>query len=144
MSAQALKKTSNNAGRKPSLTPQIQANIVKLIQMGSYVNIAASAVGIGERTFYDWMAKGKEGKKPYVQFSQAIEKAKGECETLLLSKLMKAIDQGDWKAAAWMLERKYTERWGRPIQVDHTQTNNVMVLSHANIMLLLNKARQAG
>lgn len=52
------------AGRRSKLTPERGDKIVKLIKGGNYVQVACAAVGISEKTFYNWAtaARGVEGR----------------------------------------------------------------------------------
>jgi hypothetical protein len=58
------------------------------------------------------MRRGGRGKKPYAAFSAAVEKALAEAESRDLATILKASAK-NWTAAAWRLERRYPERYGR-------------------------------
>lgn len=56
---------------------------------------------------------------PFVVFALAVEKAEAAFEARALSAIQKAALGADgkpqsWQAAAWLLERKYPEQYGRP------------------------------
>jgi hypothetical protein len=57
-------------------------------------------------------SKGKKKEQPYVEFSNAVEKAMAEAEVAGVNAIVVAAAR-HWQAAAWMLERKHPERWGR-------------------------------
>ena len=97
----------NGAGRKLSLTPEKQKRAADAIALGSTYEIAASYAGIGLRTFYTWMARGQRGEQPYEQFWQAIKKAESRGAIQSLSKVITAAQDGNWQAAAWLLERRH-------------------------------------
>jgi type IV secretory pathway TrbF-like protein len=109
------KKTGN---KKPvsrgKLTPQIEADIVELIKAGNYVDHACSTVGIHKSTYYDWLAKAKASTRynKYVRFSDAVEKAQGWSIARDVAIITKASEKY-WQAAAWKLERKHPDRFGR-------------------------------
>jgi transposase-like protein len=46
-------------GRRSSLTPEVHARIVELLEEGLAIVVVCQLVGIGERTFYDWMSRGE-------------------------------------------------------------------------------------
>lgn len=101
--------------RKTKLTKDLQDRIVMAIQAGNYAKIAAEMVGIGETTFYRWMEEGSkpEGRKLYREFRESIKRAEAQAEVANVARIRQAADDGTWQAAAWYLERKHNERWGR-------------------------------
>lgn len=116
------------AGRPTKLTPQVQAKIVQAIVGGNDITVAAAYAGIGESTFYAWLERGRKERArlaaspnarpraketPFVEFLASIEKAQADAETRNVALIAKAAQDGTWTAAAWWLERKYPERWGR-------------------------------
>lgn len=102
------------------LTPELQQKICGLIQAGNYAKTAALACGIAESTYYLWLAKGKKAKRgQYHDFYQAIEQAQAEGEMKLVSVIAESSLES-WQAAAWMLERKFPQAWGRKERVEHS------------------------
>ncbi len=103
----------DGAGRPSKLTPEVQAKIIQAISSGNTRKTSAAYAGIGERTLMTWLAhKGPQ----YVQFQQAIEKA--EAEAVVVSVLtIRSAARDSWQAAAWWLERRYPDEWGRKDRV---------------------------
>jgi ABC-type cobalamin/Fe3+-siderophores transport system ATPase subunit len=102
------------AGRPTKLTPQTQARIVQAIVGGNDITVAAAYAGIGKTTFYEWLERGRKAKTgPFAAFADAIQKAQADAETRNVALIAKAAQDGTWTAAAWWLERKHPERWGR-------------------------------
>ena len=97
---------------KSKLTPELQEKILRHLRIGAYVETAAACVGISRDTFYQWMKKGARGQKPYVAFAQAVDQALAESEARDLGTILKA-SQASWQAAAWRLERRFPDRYGR-------------------------------
>lgn len=109
------------------LTPEMTERVAKYIRAGNFIETASAASGIHKSTLYDWLKRGarerqrvaasatarvRKSEALYVAFSEAIEKAQAESEArdiLLIGQAAKS----DWKAAAWRLERKYPQRFGR-------------------------------
>lgn len=118
-------------GRPTKLTPELQDEICKVIRSGNYIETAAAFAGINKTTLYDWMKRGAREKErieknprakirkteePFVEFSNAIEKALAHAEIRDVAIIGKAAEE-NWQAAAWRLERKFPERWGRKVMV---------------------------
>lgn len=105
--------------RPPRLTNKIRENIYKGIRLGLTYDRAAQLAGITARTFYSWKAKGLANKAPiYVQFLHELKKAEIEGEAAAINQIVKAAQEGNWTAAAWMLERRFPERWARVQKVE--------------------------
>lgn len=118
---------SNKGGRPTKLTPELQEEICKAIRAGNYIETAAAFAGISKNTLYEWMKRGarekerlaknprakvKKSEAPFVEFSDAVEKALAAAEVRDVMLIGKAAET-QWQAAAWRLERKFPERWGR-------------------------------
>jgi hypothetical protein len=59
-----------------------------------------------------------------IEFHEAIEQAMAEAEYRAVKSIQDAADRGDWRAAAWKLERKHHDRWGRKIGVTDNEGDN--------------------
>jgi hypothetical protein len=100
--------------------PELVEQLIKYIKAGNYVQTACDAVGISKETFYTW-------RKEKPDFSDAIKKAESEAIIRNVITIQNAAKR-KWQAAAWFLERKDYERWGKkelvggipdkPIQID--------------------------
>ena len=111
MNAASKKRAS---GRPTKLTPEVQAKICEAIRAGNYIETAAAFAGIRKSTLYDWLRRGQRASHGlYRSFSEAVEKAQADTEARDVALIAKAAAEGNWKAAAWRLERKFPERWGR-------------------------------
>lgn len=107
-------------GRPSKLTPEVQAELVKWIKAGNYIETAARLVGVSKRSVFTWLEKGDGQKRGrYAEFSRAVRGAMAEAEARLILLIDKSANT-DWKAAAWRLERQYPDRWGR--QTKHEVT----------------------
>jgi hypothetical protein len=94
------------------LTPELQEKILLHLRVGAYVETAAACAGIHKDTFYEWMKKGARGQKPYAAFAEAVHKAIADSESRDLATILKASTKY-WVAAAWRLERRFPEKYGR-------------------------------
>jgi transposase len=124
------------AGRSSKLTPEVQKAIVEALRAGNYQESAAAYVGISHTTFHNWLNRGREearritdGEKAnpkeaaYLEFLDAVEKARGEAEVRNVMHIQRAAQEGTWQAAAWFLERSFPRRWGRKDRHEHVGDN---------------------
>ena len=98
--------------RTTILNETIQNAMVEAIEAGNYASTAAEACGIGTSTHYRWMDQGEQGIEPYRGYWEAIKKAEALAEMSGVN-IIKTASLDTWTAAAWYLERKFPERWGR-------------------------------
>jgi hypothetical protein len=108
------------SGRPTNLTPATAHRIIQVLRAGGYVETAVKVAGVSPRTLRRWLKLGDpEGEDPHYQqhreLRAAIEQARGEAETRNVAIINQAAPS-NWMAAAWLLERQYPERWGRPSQ----------------------------
>lgn len=100
------------AGRPTKLTPELQRTIVTAITGGNYIETAAAMAGVNKDTLYHWFRLGAKSPGIYRVFSDAVEKALAQAETRDVLLIGRAAET-QWQAAAWRLERKFPQRWGR-------------------------------
>ena len=103
---------------KPKLTPELSKEICGYIAQGLTKKTAIDACGICESTFYAWIRQGEAdlaaGKKNrFTQFLQSIKKAETKDKLSRLKVIRDAAADGTWQAAAWELERRYRDEYGR-------------------------------
>ena len=84
---------------------EIVKELIKYIESGNYIETACDAVGIAKSTFYEWV-------KEKADFSNAVKKAESQAIARNLT-IIQIAAKKSWQAAAWFLERKDYERWGR-------------------------------
>ncbi len=121
-----IQRTGTNPLPKPKIgaptkyTPEVGKQILTFIRLGNYVDVAAMAVGVSQCQVRDWIKKGSSGHRVYKQFVLDMQQAVAESEQRDLSVLDAAALAGWWQAAAWKLERKFPNRWGRVHKVEMT------------------------
>jgi hypothetical protein len=122
-------------GSKPELTRRLHDFIIEQIKAGSYRNRAASAAGIAVSTFYRWLTKGRDELarmrsarglairvqpelKRFADFYLDVERAEADAELDCVTIIRNAA-VSNWSAAAWLLERKFPERYttGRVLKI---------------------------
>lgn len=102
--------------RPTLLTDDVAELIVSMLRAGNYMHVAAVAAGITRQTLDDWLRRGRSDAAidaPYRRLREQVAKARAEGEARNVARIAKAATTS-WQAAAWMLERSYPERWGRP------------------------------
>jgi hypothetical protein len=105
-------------GRKSTLTDEITERIVSVLRSGGYAQAAAAAAGVPVRTYNHWLERGdpegtSKNDAPYREFREKVERAIAEGEAVTVGLISRAALK-DWKAAAWLLERRHPDRWAGP------------------------------
>lgn len=110
-------------GRRPPRwdDPRVLTMLCNL-EGGAYRCDAVVAAGLAERTVARWLEMGKaeeEADDPgpmtfYRHMWQAVTRAEGVPQMRALQVIHRAAaGRGGWRAAAWFLERRYPDNWGR-------------------------------
>lgn len=101
-------------GRPSKLTDETQARLVQAIRLGATYEHACNYAGLGYSTFRRWMVDGEKAQRgKFKEFWDAIKKAEGDATVGWLAKIEKAANEGQWVAAAWKLERRYPQEYGK-------------------------------
>ena len=101
-------------GRPSKFTKARKERIVKAIEAGCTYEMSADYAGISRTTLWAWLRKGEDPKeKSYCTFLNAVKKAEIEGAMVHLGTITQA-SQKDWKASAWMLERRHGYSKDRP------------------------------
>lgn len=102
------------AGRgKEKLTKDGIRTALKLCRAGLPDCQIAAALGVRAETFSIWRNHPKTENQ--LQLSKAMKKADAEREAALVTRIMRASDD-TWQAAAWLLERRYPDRYAKPVR----------------------------
>lgn len=98
------------------LTDEVAERIINLLKLGNYMETAAAAAGIDARTLRKWLHRGASGdEEPYASFASRCREAEASAEARHVTMLVSASRE-DWRAAAWILSRKHSDRWGDKVQ----------------------------
>lgn len=99
--------TQKKKGRPSKFTKDRRERIVQAIQAGCTYEMAADYAGVTRSTLWNWLKKGEDPKqKSYCTFLDQVKKAEVEGAMVHLGTIAQA-SQKDWKASAWMLERRH-------------------------------------
>lgn len=105
---------SKKQGRPSKFTKPRKDRIVQAIAAGCTYEMAADYAGISRTTLWSWLKKGEDPKnKSYCTFLNDIKRAEVEGAMVHLGTITQA-SQKDWKASAWMLERRHGFSKDRP------------------------------
>ena len=104
-------------GRPCKLTPALQEKIVELLELGIPPQKVCDRVNIAYSTYREWVQRGngedpkdRPGNEQFADFSAQVNKAIAVGEINLLQSINNAT-KNDWRAAAWVLERRFPEHW---------------------------------
>lgn len=96
---------------KPKLTPELAEEAIRLVKGGASNADVISYLGVAESTFYAWLRDPQNDAQ--AELAQGIKKAETERKLWHLQRIHKAAEEGDWKASAWYLERRYPNEYAR-------------------------------
>lgn len=122
------------AGGRPggpsTLLPEQKKAFLDTLRLpGASRDLAALRARIGVRTVYRWLALGKKAAKSkskkeregeYSQFWQEVQGVEAEAELSALAMINNAARRAknpDWRAAAWVLERRRPKKYLPPQRV---------------------------
>lgn len=94
--------------------------IITYLLKGTTIKGACKAANIHKDTYYIW-------KKEIPEFREMIEAAEGDIEASLVESI---LSDDDWRAKAWILERRFRESWSQKQELDlnvNKQTSNEVV-----------------
>ncbi|MEO6835428.1 MAG: hypothetical protein ABI231_05910 [Candidatus Tumulicola sp.] len=80
-------------------------------------------LGVAKSCIYAWVARGREDvaagrpRTNYALFADAFVRARAINEWKLLERIQRAGER-DWRASAWILERRFPERWSQKASVE--------------------------
>lgn len=109
-------------------TRKKQNKFLMWLSIGLTIKDAAEASGFSERTIYDW--KNEQN----CSFRSRVTQAMDYSRRFAIAQIHKHANK-DWKAAAWLLERKYPKEWAevKKAQVDINVTGTLNVQQKKNI-----------
>jgi hypothetical protein len=97
---------------------------LKLIQDGVDFNIAADSSRLARSTIFEWLKKGREiqethdesvklskSEQALLDFLERFMRARVAPEVKAVEVINTSIEKGSWRAAAWVLEHRFPDRW---------------------------------
>ncbi len=99
-------------------TREDREELLTNLREGMSIQAACALSGISRATYYMWMEKDEE-------WAEEVEFAKRFAEPVLLSRIKScAAERGEWRAYAWILERRWPQEWGPKQEIEINQTTN--------------------
>jgi len=122
-----------------TLTPSFLAKIEALLVRTRFIATACGLLGLARRTYYQWKKEGDalrttkldaeltSRERALVAFCTTVDRgiALGELEDL---DTITEASRSNWRAAAWRLERRAPQRWGKkraPSKLSPAQVHEV-------------------
>ena len=96
---------------KDKCTREAVDKAVGLKQSGVSDKDIAAALCVHPSTFSTWVNHPRTDNQR--KLSKALKKAESDYKAYLLKLIRKQAAERDWKAAAWLLERKYPQEFAR-------------------------------
>lgn len=90
------------------LSDEQMSEAVEMAGLGAFESAIARVLGVPEKVFISALRKGKVGEEArFVEFSAAFYEARKKHLKRNLRVMNDAVEEGDWKPAAWQLERSF-------------------------------------
>ena len=105
------------------LDESVWQRLNQAISVGAYIEDACIFAGISSRQFRRWRELAGRGIEPYAERWEEINKSESQSIVRNLFNIQNASNNGTWQASAWLLERKYPEKYGRKETVN-LESNN--------------------
>jgi transposase len=100
--------------RPSKLSPEVEKAVCDNIRLGLTYRASAEAAGIGYDAFNRWM---NDPRPRFRKFNESVEKANGEARKILMTRIQQSAKDGEWRAAAWTLERRFPDEYGPKLDV---------------------------
>jgi len=104
-------------GRPPCFSEEAAERVLEAVRLGLPYKQAARYGGVSYSTLNRWRQAGQceDGPEHLREFWRQLEEANGEAALRLLGRIDEAAAEGDWKAASWILERRFPRMWGKNV-----------------------------
>jgi transposase len=103
---------------------QVWARLNQALSVGAYIEDACIFAGISSRQFRRWRELAEKEVEPYASRWVEIQKSEAQAVVRNLFNIQNAANNGTWQASAWILERKYPEKYARKDFVQLTDSKD--------------------
>ena len=106
------------------LDESVWQRLNQAISVGAYIEDACVFAGISSRQFRRWRELAEQGVEPYAEKWEEINKSESQAIVRNLFNIQNASNNGTWQASAWLLERKYPDKYGKKDTVNILDNQN--------------------
>lgn len=106
------------------LTNEIVEQLETRLRSGAPLDVACRAVGVDQKQLDDALRRDTIRARVV---RDRLEQARASAEVGNIALISRSARDGNWFAAAWLLERLYPERYARPSQRDDTKQQPLVV-----------------
>jgi len=121
--------------RKPTkVQSKVREDLIENLRTGMTIEAACLLAGIGRTTYYRWLdedEKWADECKSAVRFAEAV----------LLERVKQlAMDKMDWRAFAWILEKRFPDDYGKrqELKVESSQSSD----GTAEVLAMLEQVKE--
>jgi transposase len=113
---------------RSKFTEENRAAIIRYLEAGNTVETACRMVEVHKSQLYRWLKRGEEARPGTTSrsFYDQVQAAEARAEVRAVTILQQGM-RDDPKWAAWYLERRRPESWGRRSTVEHAQAGPLAV-----------------
>lgn len=94
------------------------------LSVGAYIEDACVFAGISSRQFRRWRELAEKDVEPYASRWEEIAKSESQAIVRNLFNIQNSANNGSWQASAWILERKYPDKFGRKDSINVASSGN--------------------
>lgn len=111
-------KRKNDEGKFVNVWNEPIANFFKAVKLGMNNLKACEFAGFTDKVLYEWINRGEadleQGQDSiYSEFVETLKKTRAECQAFHLQNVIRAGQNGNWQASAWILERLFPTSFGQ-------------------------------
>lgn len=123
---------TSKPGPKGKLTRALLDEVIRLIQLGNYPEVACGAVGIGRTTFYRWKLEAESAPDGSLlqEFGTAVVCATDMAEASMVERIAAGDDKGESfgpaKARLELLSRRFPKRWAQRVKHEIDDANRLI------------------
>tara|TARA_R110002020_G_scaffold232388_3_gene443973 strand:+ start:1430 stop:1954 length:525 start_codon:yes stop_codon:yes gene_type:complete len=99
--------TPDKQRKKPiKFSPKVQECILEHLEKGYTREHAGRLAGGGRNLVSNWVRRGEKGEERFQEFAKLVGEAEQKSQSILVDHI-KIHAEKDWRAAAWLLERRF-------------------------------------
>lgn len=106
------------------LDDSVWQRLNQALSVGAYIEDACVFAGISSRQFRRWRELAENNVEPYASRWEEIAKSESQAIVRNLFNIQNSANNGSWQASAWILERKYPDKFGRKDSLNVASSSN--------------------